>query len=137
MGDLVVIGLGLPARFRERFIVEATPPPPAEGFAPIGKSGLLEAVEMNETLMQGGNILGYEPLTAERGQIGCSWLCNSLERHIAETTTIRPGPTGFVESLPDAIHCCEVFEDPDLGAEPGPWFPWLITQYDRPTFLGA
>ena len=44
-GDLVILGLGLPAQYRDPFVREATPPPQEPGFAPQGKSRVPLATE--------------------------------------------------------------------------------------------
>lgn len=129
-GDLIVVALGLPAEYLEKFIAESTPSKEDEGFATQGKSGCLQVVEMDKALPPEVTSLGIEPVNMTFGQIDCSWLCNHLEQHIAESTGMRPGPTGLLESLEDAVRCCEVIERPDVGAEPGPWFPIVLARYE-------
>jgi len=127
--DLVVIGVGLPEQHCAAFVSHATPAPPEPGFAPVGKSGALSVVEAARPLPPPAAILGYEPLNVENGQIDHSWLCNHLEEHVAKDLGIRPGSTGLLQSLADASRCCESIEHGEIGAEPGPWFPWLLAQY--------
>jgi hypothetical protein len=128
--DLMVIGVGLPRQYRAAFISHATPPPPQPGFAPMGKSGYLLAIEASGPMPPSPDILGYEPLNLESGQIDHSWLCNHLEEQVAHSLGIRPGATGLIESLAEASRCCEFIESPEVGAEPGPWVPWQLTRYD-------
>jgi len=128
-GELVVLGLGLPAQYHETFVREATPPPQQPGFAPEGKSGCLIAVEMNRPLPPGGTVLGYEPMNMMRGQLDHSWLCNHLEQYAADHLDIRAGSSGFIESLSEASRCCDGIEGAGVGAEPGRWLPWLLARY--------
>jgi len=129
-GDVAVLGLGLPGRYREEFLIEATPPPPKAGFAPTGESGWLKVIRAGKSLPAGGTPLGFELLSAESGLLGHSWLCNGLERIFAERYGVRPNAAGFIESLEDAVLSSAAIETDDLGAEPGPWFPWLIVRYE-------
>jgi hypothetical protein len=127
-GDLVVIALGLPARYRDTFVSQATPPAPEPGFAPQGKSGYLDMIEKNRTVPQSTVVLGYEPVNVIFGQMDHSWLCNNLEQYAAENLGIKPNPPGLINSLDDAARCCEAIARPDVGSEPGPWFPWLLAR---------
>jgi hypothetical protein len=127
-GDLVVIALGLPVRYRDAFVSQATPPPPDPGFAPQGKSGYLEVIEKNGAVSPAAVVLGYEPVNVIFGQMDHSWLCNHLEQYAAENLRIKPSPTGLIDSLGDAARCCEAIARPDVGSEPGPWFPWLLAR---------
>jgi hypothetical protein len=127
-GDLVVIALGLPVRYRDTFVSQASPPAPDPGFAPAGKSGYLDVIEKNGPLPQSAVVLGYEPVSVIFGQMDHSWLCNHLEQYAAANLGIKPSPTGLIESLDDAAHCCEAIARPDVGSEPGPWFPWLLAR---------
>jgi hypothetical protein len=127
-GDLVVIALGLPVRYRDTFVSQATPPAPDPGFAPQGKSGYLDVIEKSRTVPHAAVVLGYEPVNVIFGQVDHSWLCNNLEKYAAENLGIRPSPTGLIESLDDAARCCEAIAGPEVGSEPGPWFPWLLAR---------
>src|SRR5262245_9513517 len=97
-GDVAVLGIGLPARYREEFLREATPPPPKPGFAPRGESGWPKVLRAGKSLPAGGIRLGFEILSADSGLLGHSWLCNGLERDFAEKYGVRPNAAGFIES---------------------------------------
>lgn len=129
-GDVDILGLGLPAFYRDAFVVGATPRPSKPGFAPVGKSGCLKTIEAGNPVPSTGIVLGFELLSTIMGQVDHSWLCNGLERHFANKLGIRPNEQGFITSLIDAGRCCEAIERGDVGAEPGPWFPWLVVRYD-------
>jgi hypothetical protein len=127
--DVVVVGVALPSSWLEAFIAIATPPPAAEGFAPQGESAYLETARRREPLSAGHRRLGFELLNADAGQVGCSWLCNGLEAHCANTLNIAPNANGLLETLSLAERCRSEISREEVGAEPGPWFPWLLVEY--------
>lgn len=57
-----------------------------------------------------------------------SWLCNGVERHCAGALGIRPAANGRA-SLDDAGRCVDEIRENRVGAEPGPWRPWLLVEY--------
>lgn len=127
--DLAVVGIALSDSQVEEFVTAATPQPPQEGYAPQGESGYLEVVKKREPLAPGHRRLGYELLNVEVGLIGCSWLCNGLESHCATHLGVRPGATGLLEILGAAEECRAEISQEGVGAEPGPWFSWLLVEY--------
>ncbi|MEO0535561.1 MAG: hypothetical protein AAF215_17025 [Cyanobacteria bacterium P01_A01_bin.123] len=133
--NLRLIALGLPAEFRETFIAAATPAPPPAGFAPAGKSGYLETLERNHPVLKGGVVLGYELLNIDVGQVGCSWLCNGLERHCAKTLGITPNCHGLIDTLPLAQACLTEITKPAVGAEPGLWLPFALVRFSAATVV--
>ena len=48
---------------------------------------------------------------------------------VAKDLGIRPGPTGFIESASDALKAADHCGSDEVGAEPGFWAPWLVTEY--------
>jgi hypothetical protein len=124
-----VIGLGLPEQFASSFMENAAPPASPPGYAPNGESGYLECVRRREALPDGGRILGFEPLSLELGMLGHSWLCNGLEEHCYVALQIHPSANGLLGSLEAAIRCCAEIERDEVGAEPGPWYPFLLVEY--------
>ena len=125
----VALGLALPEARLDAFLAEASPPPPAPGYAPQGESGFLTVARRREPLAAGHRPLGFELLELAAGQIGCSWLCNGLESHFASALGVRPGPNGLLSTLADAERCCASLDAGEVGAEPGPWLPWLLVEY--------
>ena len=123
------IGLGLPEARIDAFIEEATPPPPEPGYSPQGESGFLQVVRRREPLAAGHRPLGFELLEVAAGQIGCSWLCNGLESHFASELGVRPAANGLIATLDEANRCCARLAAGEVGAEPGPWLPWLLVEY--------
>ena len=124
-----VIGLGLPEQFASDFVNEATPPASPPGYAPNGESGYLECIKRGSQLPSGGQTLGFEPLNLQCGMLEDSWLCNGLERHCSATLQVRPSAVGLLTSLEDATRCCKEINREEVGAEPGPWYPFLLVEY--------
>jgi hypothetical protein len=124
-----VIGLGLPDEFATEFVSEATPLTSPPGYAPNGESGYLECVRRKNQLPPGGRTLGFEPLNLQLGMLEDSWLCNGLEQHCAVTLKIRPSVNGLLSSVEEATRCCAEIDREEVGAEPGPWYPFLLVEY--------
>jgi hypothetical protein len=101
---------------------------------PVPKPGWLSKDLLPEQIVSASTCIcpqfpgSYEPVNVIFGQMDHSWLCNNLERCAGENLGIKPSPTGLINSLDDAARCCEAIARPDVGAEPGPWFPSLIAR---------
>ena len=128
-GSVKVIGLGLPERFAKDFINEATPSKAPSGYASNGESGYLECIRRANALPSGGRPIGFEPLNLQLGMLEHSWLCNGLEQHCAVTLDVRPSPNGLLATLDDGVRCCDEISRDEVGAEPGPWYPFVIVEY--------
>jgi hypothetical protein len=126
---LKVIGLGLPRSWLEDFVLEATPSPSPDGFAPVGESGFLRMARRAEPLATGYHPLGFELLNLEMGHLVHSWLCNGLEVHCSEALGIVPGPTGLIDTYEEAERCLSEINKDDVGREPGLWLPWWLVEY--------
>jgi hypothetical protein len=124
-----VIGLGLPEEFAIEFVSEATPPASPPGYAPSGESGYLECLKRTNQLPQGGRTLGFELLNLQLGMLEDSWLCNGMEGHCALKLQIRPSANGLLSSAEEAMCCCAEIARDEVGAEPGPWYPFLLVEY--------
>jgi hypothetical protein len=124
-----VIGLGLSEELVPDFVNEAMPPMSPPGYAPSGQSGYLECVKRGKPLPPGGRLLGFEPLNLQLGMLEDSWLCNGLERHCATTLQVRPSANGLLASFEEAMRCCAEINRDEIGAEPGPWYPFLLAEY--------
>jgi hypothetical protein len=125
------VGVGLPREYSDVFVEDSTPLPPKPGFATTGESGYLEVIKTNCSLPGGGTQLGYEPLGVEFGVPSHSWLCNGLEEHCFATLSVRPGQNGLLATREEAVRCCAEIDREEVGAEPGPWMPWLLYEYAR------
>jgi hypothetical protein len=129
--EVQLIGLALPREHRAAFLAATKPPDPTEGYAPVGASGHFTMAERNLPVAPGGQILGFEPLNIEGGQIDHSWLCNDLHTHYAQALGIKPNAAGFIATAPEAQRCCDDINTGAIGAEPGPWFPFALISFER------
>ena len=127
--SMKVIGLAVPEELACDFVREATPRVSPPGYAPNGESGYLECVKRAIPLPPGGRALGFEPLNLQLGMLEDSWLCNGLEQHCATALGVRPSETGLLASLEEAKRCCAEIDRDEVGAEPGPWYPLLLSEY--------
>lgn len=127
--DLTIIGAGLHHSIKEKFIAEMMPPPPKEGYAPIGQVGILEIALKDEKLTHGAQILGFELMSFYSHCIGSSWLSYDLEREINEKLKIVPNKYGLIDNFEDALKSCEHITKNVVITEPGFWIPLLIAQY--------
>lgn len=127
--DVVLFGLGLHKSLVAQFLEYSAPALSKTGCAPVGETGIFHCVNAARFTATGGNVAGYELLATYFGLLTCSWLCNGLEKDCAQKLGIRPNRHGFIETLDEAMRCTEFVAQPDIGAEPGLWLPWLITKY--------
>ncbi|MEZ4667162.1 MAG: hypothetical protein R3E39_04455 [Anaerolineae bacterium] len=91
------------------------------------------AMNDKKSLADGATSLGFEVLSHFSHQFSCSWLCSGLEKYMSDVFGIRPNRYGLIDSYAEAKQVYEwIAEDNMQGirAEPLPYFPWLIVQYD-------
>jgi hypothetical protein len=88
--------------------------------------GLLERVELKESLADGGTVLGYEPLGFETTHFH-TWLCHYMPDEAKKLFGVRPNENGLVADLQDAIQVTEHMVR--TGAEEAIWEPWLLVKY--------
>lgn len=119
--DTVIFGIGLHPSMLEVFRKEIEP-------GPVGVPMLLE---QEVPLVDGGEVLGFEPLVFfdYTVDLACSWLCNHLEKDAREKLDIVPNKAGFIETFDEAVRCTRYIMRDDVGAEPGLWLPWLMVRY--------
>lgn len=129
--DVRVLGLGLHEARLDEFLRSAAPAPSAEGSAPNGETGSFTMAARRERLAA-GRLLGFELLNVEDGQVVHTWLCNKLETHCANALGIRPNAAGCIDTFEDAQRCCEEISRDEVGAEPGPWLPFALVDYELP-----
>jgi len=84
----------------------------------MGASGWFEVVQKVQPLPD-GQLLGFELLNVEYGNVSHSWLCNHLEVHFSETLGIQPNRWGLIEELGNARQCCDDINEEKVGAELG------------------
>lgn len=117
-----LLGIALHEAVTEAFL-ETEKPKDREG-----TPGVYMAVSNRVALHPGGRELGWEVLCYDHGAFH-SWLCNGLEREVAQKFGIRPSPTGFIASPGDALDAAGYCGREEVGAEPGFWAPWLVVEY--------
>jgi len=129
--DLVIFGIGIHKSYFEVFTDAAKPPPQQPGYAPEGKTGVYTCVSKGKNIEPGGDVLGFELVNLEHGLIGCSWLCNGLERVFHDRLGIAPNKEGFIDTFESASECVDLISRGDINAEPGLWLPWLVVRYGQ------
>jgi hypothetical protein len=77
-----------------------------------------------------GSPLGHELLNTEGGHPCHSWICNGLEADFAKRMQAAVNEHGYIDKFETARECTQAIDRGDIGAEPGPWFPWLIVRYE-------
>lgn len=87
---------------------------------------LIERIDANVPLEQGGSVLGYEPLGFEATKFH-SWLCHNAPAEVYQQFGIRPNDLGFIDSLDDAVRVTRNMKA--TGAATAIWEPWLVVQY--------
>jgi hypothetical protein len=119
---LRLLGIALHTDSVDEFLSNQRPGPDQ------GEPGIYSSVGRRSALEPGASELGWEILCYDHGGFH-SWLCNGLEKEVARMCGIRPGPAGFVVEADDAATAAEYCGREEVGAEPGFWAPWLITEY--------
>ncbi len=128
--DVKILELALHRTHVARFCEAAAPESQKPGFAPNGMQGVYEVVMKATPQVAGGRVLGFEPRVFDV-VLSCSWLCNGLERTIAEKLNIQPNRFGLIETFVDACCAVQYISRADVGAEPGLWLPWLIIDHSN------
>lgn len=125
--EVRILELGLHHEFVAMFCRDAEPEQ-HEGFAPVGRQGIHEALLKHRRTSDRGTPLGFELLLSDR-TLSCSWLCNGLETVVAEQLHIKPNGTGLIETIDEAHPVTSFIAREEVGAEPGLWLPWLIIDH--------
>ncbi|GIK62894.1 MAG: hypothetical protein BroJett018_06880 [Chloroflexota bacterium] len=125
--DLFLLGAGLHKDFIEPFLL--VEPTLRMGVQDEGQRGLAHIIGQRSPLPE-GEILGYEVVCSDFGDINHSWLCNGLEKDGWERFQIRPNQHGFIETYAEAKTLTEfIMTDPAIYGEPGFYMPLLIIKY--------
>jgi hypothetical protein len=93
--------------------------------------GVSYMAKQRQPLPPGGQSLGYEVLSYDMN-INCSWLCNGIERDMADQFGICPNQHGLIATHDEALQVYAwIAEDEQRGtrAEPEPYYPWLVVDY--------
>jgi hypothetical protein len=129
--DLLVCGIGLHRSLAGLFLQETRPPGYGTGLRPEEPLGTWKAIHSGLPLADGGAPLGFELLCYDSGGLGCSWLCNGLERDFHVMFGLRPNREGLIDAFEDAARCAAAIRHRELDGEPEPglWLPWLLVSY--------
>ncbi len=88
--------------------------------------GLVELIEQERPLTEGGSCLGYEPL-GFCGTSFHSWLCHYAPDEAFRLFGTRTNKLGLIDEFKDALRVNEHLLQ--TGCEPAIWEPWLIVDY--------
>ena len=94
----------------------------------MGKAGLYLRLLKPEKLAKIDHALGFELLNVEAGNLDHSFLCNHLEKEY-QKMGLTFNEHGLIANYEDAKRAEEFTNLDTTGAEPGPWFPWLIVEF--------
>jgi hypothetical protein len=120
-----LLGLGLKRELVDPFIEKYKPR--KEG---RWTNGIYDLVSAGGVLDSAGEFLGFDVLGLEAGGTVHSWICNLSEESAArQFETHVNDPTGLLEKYSDAERLAAHLSEPINGAEPVPWFPWLLVKY--------
>jgi hypothetical protein len=122
-----LLAIALPAPYLDAFLSEAVPEPGS------GPHGLYQMVVQRQKLPESERVLGFEILGAEYGGISHSFLCNHLETAYQQQLNLRLNEHGLLASYDDARRAADFTNLDTTGAEPVPWYPWLVVDYTLST----
>jgi hypothetical protein len=86
-------------------------------------------IQEGRELAQGGSALGHELLSYELGEPSHSWICSGCENDMPNNPRFLLNEHGYLAGFEAALEFTKLIERGEVGAEPGPWFPWLIVRY--------
>lgn len=119
----------LPERLAESFLALAAPPPQQPGFAPVGATGVCQALCNPQLTETPGERRGFEVLGYDSAGGFDSFRCNRLERDFARLLDIRFNQWGLIEEDAAALQCAEYANRPDVGTCADAWHPWLVVEH--------
>jgi hypothetical protein len=121
--DFALLELGVPAD-RVADLIEHMRPLEGEG-----PTGFFERLSARNSVLPGGEPVGWELLGAEEGADFHSWLCNGLHDLGAARLGVTLGPFGLLRTEKDARAVDQLIAS-GIGAEPVPWFPGLLIRHE-------
>lgn len=122
-----LLAIALPAPYLDAFLSEAVPEP---GYGP---HGLYQMLVQRQKLPKSERVLGFEILGAEYGGASHSFLCNHLETAYQQQLNLRLNDHGLLASYDEARRAADFTNLDTTGAEPVPWYPWLVVDYTLST----
>lgn len=132
--ELAIYGLGLHQSLAHDFLQNGKPPD-CQDIDDIKHTtdGVYHSIQLGGSVEDGSEALGFDLLVFDpyTYALGCSWLCNGLEREFKEKLGIIPNCLGLIDDFENALKCADLIVRENIPAEPGLWLPWLIARYSR------
>lgn len=113
--DLRVIGVALPAIYRDSFIKEQNDL----------RNGICNNLMKYLSIDSHSTILGYEILGFEQGGFH-SYICNGLQNEYYKKYKLTLNENGFISSLEEAQTLADYTNEQIEAKEPVLWLPWAI-----------
>jgi hypothetical protein len=93
------------------------------------ESGVYHVLTQRRILPDGYTVRGYDILGSEYGGSFHSFFCNGLEQAYQEILHVELNDQGLVNEYGAAQQAANYTNLETTGAEPVPWYPWLIVEY--------
>ncbi len=112
--DLMLLGIGLRPADGPRYAEESVMQAPQRVLRP---------------LPSGGELLGWEPVTASGVPHDHSWRCNGIDVDAREKLGVHPNVHGLVADEEDARRIADLCDSGEWPSEPEPWFAMAVVRY--------
>lgn len=122
---VVVLEIGTTEEFAKEFIEEFGPKSEKEG-----EIGIVHALKRSTLISPHSETVGFDTFGFESGGSFHSFICNSLEKDYKNKLGLSFSKSGLLMSFEEAVRASEYNNDPDVGAEPVLWQPWIVNKID-------
>jgi hypothetical protein len=102
---------------------------PLDGYA---GGGVYQLLKQRQTLPDGYVARGYDILGSEYGGSFHSFFCNGLEQAYRDVLHLPLNAYGLIDQHESAREATHYTNLETTGAEPVPWYPWLVVEYPLP-----
>jgi hypothetical protein len=123
LDTIKLLAIALPAAYWDDAIRDVAP---LDGYA---GGGVYQLLQQQQALPDGYVVRGYDILGAEYGDAFHSFFCNGLEQAYQDVLHLSLNAQGLIEQYESAQHATEYTNLETTGAEPVPWYPWLVVEY--------
>lgn len=120
--NIKLLAIGLPVNHIDEFLAAIQPSDNQ------GRTGILINVSKRIEL-EGGTLLGYDVLGYDPTGYFHTHLCHGIEYDLCSKYGILTNANGFIGSLEDAEKLSDILAQPENGAEPAYWLPWIVVEY--------
>ena len=128
-GSIRLLQISLPQNLVESFLSMAGPPPQQPGYAPVGATGVYEALSARNPLTDRSGVRGFEVLGYDSAGRFESFRGNGLETELQHVFNIQFNQWGLIEDEATALQCAEYANDPQVSTCATVWHPWLIVEH--------